>query len=549
MANGFLREEPPLARAIRAGEARRRRDGLGGKPRGARPDGAESALASNSVRLYRRSEHGSFDLVYSRALNLDPADPLGLLLTEESIWQATAPGEYAALDTLRPELRSRGLDLWLASFCEGDRVAGGVLTQADPRTGQPPAALLEHLLEDDGSGPHWVSLLARLGLEQEAGELRAFREAVGRALPYGFLGLDQLGRVLYFGGRAEEILGVSAKTAVLSDVTRIFRTVGTERHPLLEALKGRATPVELYLLRPDGTEVPISLEVSRGPVSEDGSRGLVAFFRDLSDERALADAERQRDRLAALGELSAGVAHEIRNPLTGIANCAHVLQEGRIAEDQRSRFLDIIRDEAARLNRIVDGLLRYARPHRPELREADLLEVVRRVMELEQGALEAQGIRAELRVRGRIPRIYIDLGQIEQVLLNLVRNARDAMAEGGELSIEVAVIRRVRHRRRGTGRRATDRVRFSDDVPRMRYVQVRIRDTGAGIPKDQLSRIWNPFYTTRPRGTGLGLSLSLSIVQEHGGALAARSVEKKGTTILLDLPVERRQGERRHQSR
>jgi signal transduction histidine kinase len=367
--------------------------------------------------------------------------------------------------------------------------------------------------------------------------------------------------VQFLGGKAESILGVSEADAIGRDCVSVFRPVGLEKHPLLEGLRRAPRPLELYLAQPKGGEIPVSLQLWRARPdesrvaagksarasadSEAHAVRLVAFFTDLSEERSLGEAERQKDRLAVLGELSAGIAHEIRNPLTGIANCAQVLRESLDPDHSGQRFLTIISDEVARLNRIVEGLLGYARPNRPELREGDIEATVRRAVELTHAELDAAGIRSELRVRSRIPSIYFDAHQIEQVLLNLIQNARDAMPGGGELRIDLGLVKRLPHRRRGAGRRASDRVRYVEDPPRARFVQVKITDTGSGISDEILSRIWNPFFTTRPRGTGLGLSLSQSIVREHGGFLTLRSVVSKGTTALLDLPVERRQGERR----
>lgn len=403
--------------------------------------------------------------------------------------------------------------------------------------------------------------LALARTQRELGRLEAFRSAVDAALPYGFLGIDALGRVQFLGGKAEAILGVTAAEAIGRDCLSVFRPVGMEKHPLLEGLRKEPRPLELYIAQPKGGEVPISLQLWQAPSSGGARAGtsgrgasaskeaerlrLVAFFTDLSEERSLGEAERQKDRLAALGELSAGIAHEIRNPLTGIANCAQVLRESLDPDHSGQRFLRIVSDEVARLNRIVEGLLGYARPNRPELREGDIEATVRRALELTHAELDLAGIRSELRVRSRIPLIYLDSNQIEQVLLNLIQNARDAMPNGGELRVEVGLVKRLPHRRRGTGRRASDRVRCVEDPPRARFIQIRITDTGMGISDEILSRIWNPFFTTRARGTGLGLPLSQSIVREHGGFLTLRSVVSKGTTALLDLPVERRQGERR----
>ncbi len=518
-----------------------------------------AADAPSPVRATRRREFEGWTPIAAHSLELDPSDPWALGFASSHFWRTLATDKLTPLVERAAKLRGENANL---TWCDavdaplpvprlsamplterGDPI-GGLIVQL-PRAARAAKAAVD-LIENPRSRERLRLEIALEALRRERAELAGFREAVGQALPYGTLILDPLGRVLHCGGRAEAILGVRAEDARGLDCVRVFRTVGLEdRHPLLEALKGRAAPIELYLARPDGTEAPISLQTA--PLAGPGRkrRGLVAFFRDLSEERVLAESRSQRDRLIALGELSAGMAHEIRNPLTGIANCAQVLKEGRIGEEQRERFLDLILDEAERLNRIVEGLLSYARPNRPELRESDILESVRRVLELQGPTMAEAGVRSSLVVRGRIPRLYVDPNQIEQVLLNLVRNAQEAMPEGGDLRLDVAVIRRLPHQRRMPGRRATDRVRYARDPLRARFLQIRVADTGRGISKEHLSRIWNPFFTTRTRGTGLGLSLSLAIVREHGGTLAARSVEHKGTTILMDLPIERRQGERR----
>jgi signal transduction histidine kinase len=194
----------------------------------------------------------------------------------------------------------------------------------------------------------------------------------------------------------------------------------------------------------------------------------------------------------------------------------------------------------------VEGLLNYARPNRPELTLTAAEECVRHAIDLVRAGAEEKGIRLTVKTAGRLPKVYIDPAQMTQVLLNVLRNAEEAMPGGGELAVEIAVIRRRPHRRRGPGRRLSDReARRATNGPQQRFVQIKITDTGHGIPKDLQGRVFNPFFTTRTRGTGLGLSLSQSIVREHGGTLSLRSVENKGTTVCLDLPVERRQGERR----
>jgi two-component system, NtrC family, sensor histidine kinase HydH len=507
-------------------------------------------LGSIPACLYARFPDGSFHPVHVCGLELDPRGAWTHELKTAAPWEAAPPGAITSLLALphRAGLPAPDPALRLRPFRRDGAVAGGLLLRVEGRS--VPAALGRRLDDPVNLGA-LAALLEwrRSGLELQG--LRGFRDAVSSALPYGVLVVDRLGRVTWAGGRAAAILGVSEEEITGSDCARIFRPAGLELHPILEGLRGRFHSGEIILSRANGEEVPVSLEMAPVPARGTRGRGLAVFFQDLSEERVLEETARQRDRLAALGELSAGVAHEIRNPLTGIANCPQVLSEGMEEEDSRQRFLRIILDETARLNRIVEGLLRYARPNRPDLREVSIEELVRKVLELSRPGLEAGGIRVGCKLGGRIPRIYVDPAQVEQVLLNLLRNAEEAMPSGGEVTVAISVVRRRPHRRHGQGRRASDRrrVRAREEGPLVRFVSVRVTDTGQGIPRELLPRIFNPFYTTRSKGTGLGLSLSQSIVREHGGFLTARSVVGKGTVFHLDLPVERRQGERRKDQR
>lgn len=461
-------------------------------------------------------------------------------LESPALWRAVRPGaSYLApqLAELAPVWAPDLLaDAHVRFFQDDGRPLGAVLLD------EPPARRLAEVAD------RTVGLMLREALlaHQLAG-LHDFTRALVDTLGQGVLAVDEEGRVTYLNRAGEQVLGFAPGQALGLDCTRVLRPAVGDRHPLLEGLSGRLRGVHLYAAGLQGRDVPLAIEMRQiaGPRGE--VRGLVALFRDLSDEQSFDQHTQQRERLAVIGELAAGVAHEIRNPLTGIGNCAQVLQL-RLAEDERNlKLADLILRESQRLDRIVTSLLGFARPGPPRMRPTQIEEIVDRVLELERPGCEQAGVRCERRVAGSIPQIYADPEQIQQVLVNLARNAIQAMPDGGLLAIEVSVVRRRLQRRRGIGRRATDRMRVVGEPPLVRFVRVRVQDTGVGIPPEALSRIFDPFFTTRAEGTGLGLSVSQTLVQEHGGYLSVQSVAGKGTSFDVDLPVERRQGGRREE--
>jgi signal transduction histidine kinase len=272
---------------------------------------------------------------------------------------------------------------------------------------------------------------------------------------------------------------------------------------------------------------------------------VLMTLRDLGQMRRSQQELRRQERLATLGQLSAGVAHEIRNPLAGIGTSAQVLLHRFEPRDERARFVRVILEEVARLDRIVTSLLQYARPRTPELRATVIEPCIRRVLELAAEAVQQSGVRIEVNVAPRIGPVYIDGDLITQVLLNVTLNAVQAMPGGGTLRYEVRRMRRPRPSR-GPGRRASDAPRAGrGGAGQLSYQQVRVIDTGQGIPRGLLSKLFDPFFSTKPGGTGLGLSISQTIMQEHGGTIEVASREHRGTTVLLNFPLEKRHAERR----
>lgn len=229
---------------------------------------------------------------------------------------------------------------------------------------------------------------------------------------------------------------------------------------------------------------------------------------------------RERDRLAALGEMAAGLAHEIRNPLGAIKGAAQCLDPRRLPGEE-GEFLEVIVEEVNRLNGVVTAFLDYARPLKQSFGPTDLNEVVARTVRLIQNELPQ---RLELRVEldESAPRVEGDAEQLRQVLINLVQNAMQALGEGsGRI-----VVRTVRPDRFGEFRASGGE-----------YVEVHVSDTGPGIPPEQQQHLFVPFYTTKQKGTGLGLAICQRIVKNHGGSIAVQSKVGEGATLIIRLPA------------
>jgi signal transduction histidine kinase len=235
---------------------------------------------------------------------------------------------------------------------------------------------------------------------------------------------------------------------------------------------------------------------------------------------------KERDRLAALGEMSAGLAHEIRNPLGAIKGAAQLLMtsDGKAAapSSETSELLEIIVEEANRLNNVVTRFLDYARAERPGREGAgkvDLNLVVRRTVQLlQQQEADHKNVEFRVRLDDLLPQIAGDPESLLQVFLNLGQNALQAMPDGGTLEI---LTTRRRRSRLGYGQ----------------FAEVRFRDTGIGIPRDKLKKLFIPFYTTKTRGTGLGLAISHRIVNQHAGTIEVRSTLGQGSTFSVFLPA------------
>jgi len=257
-------------------------------------------------------------------------------------------------------------------------------------------------------------------------------------------------------------------------------------------------------------EFPAQLRATR--MFDDNLNGvvLVAIFEDLTERKRMESEIRRNDRLRVIGQLAAGVAHEIRNPLTGIANCAEVLAGKFEDDDGRTRYTDAMLEEIHRLDGIVKNLLTFARPPRPRIDACDVSGAVRRVLDLVSEQADDRGVTVALDVPAGETLCSADSGQLTQVLLNLVMNGILACTSGEHVRVVVGVMEGGR-------------------------VVIEVEDDGSGVPDDVRDRLFEPFVTTRTQGTGLGLAISRQIVEDHDGNITCEFLHR-GTRFRVELP-------------
>ena len=329
------------------------------------------------------------------------------------------------------------------------------------------------------------------------------------ALDQGVVALDRERRVIYNNRRIEEQLGVEPGALVGQPGGRLF--------PGADArwLKGASREPRDFRLEAEGRQVTLRAE-SLPLRDEDGGLAGSVVIAEAISETEEGEFQKRIDRLVSLGELSAYVAHEIRNPLTGIRTTVQFVGSKFKPSDPRREDLEDVIKELDRIEQIITGLLMFARPPAARPQGCDLRQVLDKTLDM----LELQFGDAQVRLireyGEEVPMVYADPDLTQQVFLNLCLNSVQAMPEGGELNVSLAV-RRYRTRRS--------------------MVDVSFRDTGVGIPRELMEKIFDPFFTTRSMGTGLGLPISVQIMREVGGLITAKNNAGGGATLRVSFPV------------
>ncbi len=275
----------------------------------------------------------------------------------------------------------------------------------------------------------------------------------------------------------------------------------------MEADSGSYREIELHA--PDGMNIPIGFSSTYYYGANGEHEGVIVDYRDLTEIKTLQSELISKEGFVAMGKVVAGVAHEIKNPLFGISSIAQIF-ERELNNAEHQELARALLSETQRLNQLVEELLIYGRPMKLTLDRCDLRLLWQEVFELHKREIEKKSITITGDYNLRSPIVYLDARQIRQVFLNLLRNSLEATAPGGEINIKLLL----------------------ED----RYIIFKIADTGAGIPAAIMGRVFDLFFTTKPKGTGLGLAICRKIVHDHGGEIAIESEERKGTTVTVRLP-------------
>jgi len=326
------------------------------------------------------------------------------------------------------------------------------------------------------------------------------------------------------GFECEPVLGTNFR------LLEIESTRGEIDDRLKRILNHESLVYEAEHYRKDGTR--IRLEISSRAIDIGGVPHIQSFFRDITEKMKLQEQVLQSQKMEAMGVLAGGIAHDFNNVLTAILGHTEVLRRHVKSDEFGNRSIKTIEDAARRAGQMVSKLLSFARKESLELVPTELNAVVTDTVELLGRALIERDIAVQVALDPRVPAVSGDSIHLEQVIANLVMNSMDAMPGGGTITIST-VQRQLGH----------DTPQVSPFLPAGNYVVLTIRDTGTGIPRELMERIFDPFYTTKPagKGTGLGLAMAYGIVKSHKGEIRVDSREGGGATFEIYLPVSKQE--------
>jgi len=346
--------------------------------------------------------------------------------------------------------------------------------------------------------------------------LRDFSENIIESINAGVLACDLEGKVEFWNSGMEQLYELKRSEVVGKKLEAIFPPELWAELPQVSEPRRTLSLYKFRLRTAAGQQLIVNLSTVPLVGKDNQVLGRLLIFNDITERVNLEDQLIQAEKLSSIGLLAAGVAHEVNTPLAVITSQAQMLTRDLPADDPRTRTLDKIIKQAFRASEIVNHLLKFSRVSGSEYTDLDLNKLIRETLSLVDPMLRASKISVNAQLTSLLPPVYGNSGKLQQVFMNLIMNARDAMPRGGELTV------------------ATECENST--------VHVEVSDNGLGIPSDHLNKIFDPFFTTKSssRGTGLGLAVTYGIIREHSGKIQVESAAGQGTSFRLEFPAARK---------
>jgi len=368
-------------------------------------------------------------------------------------------------------------------------------------------------------------MVEKVRLQKELIETKNFLESIVDRAGDAISVVNFEGKILYWNEGAERIYGYRKEEVLgkrLSDfLFPVDESLKVEEERLLSELmarvkEGEAIPnVEVKRKTKEGKEIITSMTISPLKDAEGKVVGASRICKDITELKKAEERLTLAERLTSLGEISAGVAHELRNPLAGIKLNTQILLRKKDFPEKEKHLLESTQEGIEKIQKIVDDMLHFAKPRQSHFKEVEINRVVEDSLTIFQTKLKKGNISLEFLKSGGLPAVWIDTHQVQQVLINLMLNAIQAMEKGGTLTLRT----------------------FLDHGD---HVGIEVRDTGTGIPQSHLKKIFDPFFTTKSEGTGLGLSITLKILESHGATIDVESREGEGSVFTIHLQGRRK---------
>jgi len=350
--------------------------------------------------------------------------------------------------------------------------------------------------------------------ENEADAIKSYNELILQNIATGILTIDLDGHITVVNTQAARLLHIDRTRCIGKHYKEIF----IKEHPFFHAISRlfKTTPVDGFMeteIRFDSNPIPVSVRLSPLPDSNGKTIGSNMLLVDLSEVRELQMKIKEKEWLAYLGELSAAIAHEIRNPLNSITLFLGLLKRHSTQRPEQLEPIEKITSEIDALNSIVSDFLNFARPTNLQKEKIELGDLFQKTLFLAEMEIRGKNINIEVQINPANLTLFCDVSQMKQALLNIVLNAAQAMSSGGHLKL------------------------IADKTALGRY-RLEIRDDGDGISLEHLDKVFKPFFSTRSQGTGLGLAIVNNIINAHNGTIIVNNNSDKGVNFIIEIPLQ-----------